>query len=920
MKQKVKKMLSYLFMTALVLGLMPGMSLLAHASNPYASLKNTTTVVKFDNKDWYLIDYDESTVTLLSKECVAASQFRTVANDNNYSGSAVEEVVNNWYTDNISSASKIAVNGNGMFLLTTQQAQAITNVEVRKCPQYPGTELNIWWLCSPDSTMYIMVAFVRGSDGNVYGGGANVRKVLGVRPALKLNLSAVNFSSDTNTFTETMSTSHSVSITAGSNMTKTSDSGEESQIRLPGAMTNVVYTADEGYYFPTDYRVTSVNGISVIRNSYTQITVYGTPTAYSLITLPSPTRKTKPAVPSTPFAMSCTTEANNDGMLIGVATEMEYKKSDADDWIAGTGNDITGLSPGSYYVRIKATDTTFASDIQELTIDWVGNPLASIKNTTTVVKFDNKDWYLADYSGSTVTLLSKECVAASQFRTVANDNKYSGSAVEEVVNNWYTDNISSASKIAVNGNGMFLLTTEQAQAITNVEVRKCPQYPESNINAWWLCSPGGDFNNAAYVLGNGYVYSDGCDVDVYLGVRPALKLNLSSVVYSSDTKTFSMKVDVNDVILNKASTTLDVGGTETLTATVAPVKASDKSMIWSSSDRNVVRVSETGVVTAVSPGTAIITVTATNGTNNTSDDKAATCTVTVNKFNSVVIKAPQAKKLTYNGSAQELVTAGKTAEGTMQYALGTETAATTLYTIYIPTATDVGTYYVWYIAVGGANYNNSEPACIKVTIVEKTSSSDNAGSGNSQGNNSNNNEDQSSNNNSEGQSNDNNDESQNSSNNSANQTSDSNADKKADDSNNSDNGSSDNNEVTSNQSEDGTKVHSSDSDKKKTTEVVDKKQKNAKLSKPKAGKKSFTITWKKQTAKGIAGYELQYSTDKNFKKDVKKVTINKTKTTSKTIKKLKSKKTYYVRIRTFKKVNKAKVYSKWSGKKSVKVK
>ncbi len=47
---------------------------------------------------------------------------------------------------------------------------------------------------------------------------------------------------------------------------------------------------------------------------------------------------------------------------------MEYKKSDAESWTDGTGNDITGLVPGTYYVRYKATDTSLASDNQELTV------------------------------------------------------------------------------------------------------------------------------------------------------------------------------------------------------------------------------------------------------------------------------------------------------------------------------------------------------------------------------------------------------------------------------------------------------------------------------------------------------------------------------------------------------------------------
>ncbi|MCR5624201.1 MAG: BspA family leucine-rich repeat surface protein [Lachnospiraceae bacterium] len=106
----------------------------------------------------------------------------------------------------------------------------------------------------------------------------------------------------------------------------------------------------------------------------------------------------------------------------------------------------------------------------------------------------------------------------------------------------------------------------------------------------------------------------------------------------------------------------------------------------------------------------------------------------------------------------------------------------------------------------------------------------------------------------------------------------------------------------------------------KQEEKVDKKQKTTSVSKVKPGKKSATVSWKKQTSKGIKGYEIQYSTDKKFKKNVKTITINKTKTTSKKIKKLKSKKTYYIRIRTYKQSKSVKTYSKWSKAKSVTVK
>ena len=101
---------------------------------------------------------------------------------------------------------------------------------------------------------------------------------------------------------------------------------------------------------------------------------------------------------------------------------------------------------------------------------------------------------------------------------------------------------------------------------------------------------------------------------------------------------------------------------------------------------------------------------------------------------------------------------------------------------------------------------------------------------------------------------------------------------------------------------------------------------SAKIQKPnktsvkklKAKKGSVELTWSK--TKGVKGYEIQLATDKKFKKNKKTVTIKKQKTTKTSVKKLKAKKKYYVRIRTYKTVNGKKVYSSWSKVKSVKTK
>ncbi len=90
-------------------------------------------------------------------------------------------------------------------------------------------------------------------------------------------------------------------------------------------------------------------------------------------------------------------------------------------------------------------------------------------------------------------------------------------------------------------------------------------------------------------------------------------------------------VQVTDVELDIAQKALNVGDTFTITATVKPDNATDKSVTWSSSNTSVATVDENGVVTAVSEGTATITATASNGVE-------ASCTVTVKQKGDSILK------------------------------------------------------------------------------------------------------------------------------------------------------------------------------------------------------------------------------------------------------------------------------------------
>lgn len=91
--------------------------------------------------------------------------------------------------------------------------------------------------------------------------------------------------------------------------------------------------------------------------------------------------------------------------------------------------------------------------------------------------------------------------------------------------------------------------------------------------------------------------------------------------------------------------------------------------------------------------------------------------------------------------------------------------------------------------------------------------------------------------------------------------------------------------------------------------------KNTFISKVVAKSKGVAVTWKKQTTQ-TTGYQTQYSTNSKFS-STKTVSISKNSVTSKTITKLKGKKKYYVRVRTYKVVGGKKYYSAWSKAKSV---
>ena len=231
MKHKTRtKALSWLLSLAMVLSLLPGMSLTALAwdGDPYASLVNTTTTVTFNGKPWYIIAdnstaADAGTVTLLAADTsFGLSKFHG-SSKNNYSNSTVKGVLDALTAEGGAFAAvkdaiadtnltDVGVSGAKLYLLSKSEANALSSA-VRKMNF--SNDFSCWWLRSPGYSDFY-ATYVNGQNGNVDVNSStySVSKSLGVRPALKLNLSSVIFSSESNSFTLKPAHTHSFTYSA----------------------------------------------------------------------------------------------------------------------------------------------------------------------------------------------------------------------------------------------------------------------------------------------------------------------------------------------------------------------------------------------------------------------------------------------------------------------------------------------------------------------------------------------------------------------------------------------------------------------------------------------------------------------------------------------------------------------------------
>ena len=303
-----KSTLAFLLTLLMLTGLFPslGGSAWADGENPYSSLVGTTTTVSFNNIDWYVIKYEpsavnEGTVTLLAMKPIGSSTFHDggTAQASKYMAydiSTVKEYLDRQTAEGGAFArvayaiaptdlDDVSVTGAKLYLLSYTEAYDL-NQNIKKTTIASGAEKNYWWLRTPQSTDYYYPAAAKMvNDYGYVGNSSNVGWRLGVRPALRLDLSKVTYNTTSRQFV-VAPLEYSVTLSGGANATADPATGT-SQTGLTGAMTTVTYTANSGYMFPetSDY-YTTTSGVTVARTSNTKVTVSGTPTANVTITVP----------------------------------------------------------------------------------------------------------------------------------------------------------------------------------------------------------------------------------------------------------------------------------------------------------------------------------------------------------------------------------------------------------------------------------------------------------------------------------------------------------------------------------------------------------------------------------------------------------------------------------------------------------
>ena len=219
-----------------------------------------------------------------------------------------------------------------------------------------------------------------------------------------------------------------------------------------------------------------------------------------------------------------------------------------------------------------------------------------------------------------------ESATSAKYTTEATTTSMSGNQYRCVVTGSGVSVISAPATLTVNAAATTITTQPSNVTVTEGETATFSVTATgSNLTYQWQQSTDGSaWANISGATSSSYTTQAATmDMDGWQYRCVVTDGNSNGVTSQAATLTVTAAtVSVTGVSLDKTELSLTVGGTETLTATVAPDNATDKTVTWTSSNPSVATV-ENGVVTAVAPGTAVITATTQDG------NHTATCAVTV---------------------------------------------------------------------------------------------------------------------------------------------------------------------------------------------------------------------------------------------------------------------------------------------------
>ena len=215
---------------------------------------------------------------------------------------------------------------------------------------------------------------------------------------------------------------------------------------------------------------------------------------------------------------------------------------------------------------------------------------------------------------------SERAIVVDEFKTSLTDR-----TVSSMTFKWHYANPNNTviDKVDIDITGLGILGPSTVNDVSNTAQFQVTYSPSNTTqrSITWSVVSGSDY---ASIDETGLLTVKGGANGSTVKIRATSKDNSSVYAEKSVIVTYKIaSVSVTGVSLSKSVLSLAVGESETLVATVAPERATDRSVKWTSSNKNVATVNQSGTVTAVAVGSAVIGVRTNDG------GFSATCALTV---------------------------------------------------------------------------------------------------------------------------------------------------------------------------------------------------------------------------------------------------------------------------------------------------